>query len=381
LAVLQAARIFSLAYSLGGTGVFSTQKGSEAMLQKTRFAWTVVLGAALLSSSGRAGDLTSNLKRGTPDLKSATALAFAPEGILLVGDSQGAAVFAIATGDQKPTTASGALKVEGIDEKIGAMLGTNAKGITITDLAVNPASGNAYLSVQRGSSPVLMRVERSGMISEFPLKDVPFAKVTLPNPGKQSITKVAFVKGSVIVAGLSNEEWASNLRSIPFPFTEADKGASVQIFHGSHGRFETNSPVRTFVPYDINGEPYILAAYTCTPLVKIPLAQLKPGERVKGTTVAELGNRNVPLDMIVYQKDGKNYVLMANNSRGVMKITTENIDKISGITERVSDKAGLTYETLASLQGVQQLDRLDKDHALLLVQTPAGMNLDTIALP
>ena len=33
------------------------------------------------------------------------------------------------------------------------MLGTNAKGIKITDLAVNPASGNAYLSVARGSGP------------------------------------------------------------------------------------------------------------------------------------------------------------------------------------------------------------------------------------
>src|SRR5712692_7680630 len=215
------------------------------MLQKTRFAWTLVLGAVLLSGSARAGDLTSNLKRGTPDLKSAAALAFGPEGILFVGDSQGAAVFAIATGDQKPAAAAGALKIEGIDEKIASMLGTNTKGIRITDLAVNPASGNAYLSVMRGAGPdanaVLMRVERSGRIGEFPLKDVPFAKVTLPNPGKQSITKLAFVKGSVIVAGLSNEEWASNLRSIPFPFTEDDKGASVQILHGSHGKFETNS--------------------------------------------------------------------------------------------------------------------------------------------
>jgi hypothetical protein len=72
---------------------------------------------------------------------------------------------------------------------------------------------------------------------------------------------------------------------------------------------------------------------------------------------------------------------LANNSRGVMKITTENIDKVDGITKRVSDKAGLTYETLASLQGVEQLDRLDKHHAVVLMRTPTGLNLDTIALP
>ncbi len=56
-------------------------------------------------------------------------------------------------------------------------------------------------------------------------------------------------------------------------------------------------------------QPHVLAAYTCTPLVKFPLSDLKPGEKVKGTTIAELGNRNRPLDMIVYQKDGKDYVL------------------------------------------------------------------------
>ncbi|HLJ97146.1 MAG TPA: hypothetical protein VKU02_28535 [Gemmataceae bacterium] len=358
------------------------------MLHKTRFAGMLVLGVALLSASARAGDLSANLKKGTPDLKSAQALAFGPEGILFVGDPQGAAVFAIATGDQKPAASSGPLKVEGLDEKVAAMLGTNTKGIRFTDLAVNPASGNAYLSVMRGSgpdaNPVLIRVEHSGRIAEFPLKDVPFAKVTLPNPGKnraQAITKLAFVKDRVIVAGLSNEEWASNLRSIPFPFTDADKGASVQIYHGSHGRFETNAPVRTFVAYDIDGEPNILAAYTCTPLVRIPVSQLKPGERVKGTTIAELGNRNNPLDMIVYQKDGKDFILLANSSRGVMKITTDNIDKASGIAAPVKDKAGLGYETLAGLQGVEQLDRLDKGHALLLVRTPSGVNLDTIALP
>ena len=49
----------------------------------------------------------------------------------------------------------------------------------------------------------------------------------------------------------------------------------------------------------------MLAAYTCTPLVKLPVSELKAGAHVKGTTIAELGNRNRPLDMIVYQKDGK----------------------------------------------------------------------------
>ncbi len=110
----------------------------------------------------------------------------------------------------------------------------------------------------------------------------------------ETITSIAYIDGNVIVAGLSNEEFSSTLRSIPFPFTTAEKGAGIQIYHGSHGRFETAAPVRTFIPYEINNQKEILAAYTCTPLVKIPVSDLKPGAKVKGTTIAELGESQSP---------------------------------------------------------------------------------------
>src|SRR5262249_40430527 len=143
------------------------------------------------------------------------------------------------------------------------------------------------------------------------------------SPRSQSITDLAYTDGRLFLAGLSNEEFSSRLLAIPFPFENSVDGAAVEIYHGSHGRFETPSPVRTVVAYQIHNEPYLLAAYTCTPLVKVPVAQLKAGAHVKGTTIAELGNRNNPLDMVVYQKGGKDYLLLANSSRGVMKITTD----------------------------------------------------------
>src|SRR5207249_10229880 len=49
------------------------------------------------------------------------------------------------------------------------------------------------------------------------------------NPRSQSITDMAYVDGKVIVAGLSNEEFASDLRYIPFPFKNAERGTGVQI--------------------------------------------------------------------------------------------------------------------------------------------------------
>jgi hypothetical protein len=236
---------------------------------------------------------------------------------------------------------------------------------------------------------VILRVERNGKISEFPLKEVKFSKAALSNATTQrrqeAITDLIYVDGRVFVAGLSNEEFASRLRAIPFPFAETDKGTGIEIFHGAHGRFETASPIRTFTYFKAGGEECLLAAYTCTPLVKFPIKDLKPGVNLKGITVAELGNRNQPLDMVVYEKGGKTYLLMANTSRGLMKITTEGIDKADAITKPVTGggKAGQTYDTITQFENrIQQLDKLDKDNALVLVRGESGaLNLETIPLP
>jgi hypothetical protein len=367
------------------------------MLYRSRILSAVLATFVVAGLSGvataapvKAKEDATGLTKGTVKLESAGPLAFAPKGILLVGDPQAAAVYAIDTGDREAGDATQKPRVEGIDEKIASLLGTEKDQIKIADLAVNPISGTTYLSVARGRGakavPVLVRVTRAGKLSEQPLTDVMFAKAEITNAteGKQrleSITHLAFYKDRVWVAGLSNEEFASKLRSIPFPFAKADKGTSIEIFHGAHGKLETRSPVRVFVPYAINGEDHLLAAYTCTPLVTLPIKQLEPDIKIKGTTVAELGNRNRPLSMIVYRKGDKDYVLMANSARGLMKIPLAGIDKIEGISKRIADKAGLEYETVKERTGVQKLDAFGKDQAVVLVQAKGKMDLETIDLP
>ncbi len=136
------------------------------------------------------------------------------------------------------------------------------------------------------------------------------------------------------------------------------------------------------MPFNIGGEPSLLAGFQCTPLVKFPIASLDPGKKVRGTTVAELGNRNKPLDMIVYEKDGNRFLLMANTSRGVMKVSTENIERPDGITERIGETSGQPYDTIEGLGNVVQLDRLNDQHAVILVQAESGLqDLRTIDLP
>jgi len=357
-----------------------------------RFRITVcaVLALTLFATAGFAAGLTDTLKAGKVDMKAASALKFGPEGILFVGDSTNGAIYAIDTQDGAASQAA-PVEVKGLLDKIAAMLGTTADQILVNDLAVNPISKKIYLGVSRGkgptASPVLLRVDTKGKIEEIMLDNVKHSKVMLPNPPAadaknraQTITDLAYVDGKILVAGLSNEDFSSNLKAIPFPFANSSKGVNVEIWHGSHARFETASPIRKFVPYTIKGEQNILASYTCTPLVKIPVASLQGGAQVKGTTIAELGAGNQPLDMITYNKAGHDYILMNNSARGIMKVSADHLETYTPITTP-TDIAGVPYETVKNLTGVQQLDKLDNNTAVILALANGSLDLKTIALP
>ena len=137
-------------------------------------------------------------------------------------------------------------------------------------------------------------------------------------------------------------------------------------------------------PYEINDEPHLIASYLCTPLVKFPLSSLQPGADVRGETIAEFGSGNRPLDMIVYQKNGQDYLLMSNNRHGVMKIPTQNFGDTENLTGIVPDgtTAGVPFEKIDALQGVEQLDRLDMDHAIALIRSDTDvLRLEVVDLP
>lgn len=362
---------------------------------------SIVAAAALAAACGSTAFAAYNLVEGAPDIQSAGPLAFGPEGILFIGDAKGAAVFAVDTQDAAPGAKSADVDVKGIGQKIADLVGAPVDQIAINDLAVNPHSGATYLSVAVGlgpeAQPLIVKVDGQGAISELSLEKVWFAKAALANPPEdkvvddgrrqqnnrlESITDLQFAGDKLLVAGLSNEEFASKMHAIAFPFaTSGDAGTSIEIYHASHGQLETRSPIRTFTTYAVDGQPQLLAAYTCTPLVKVPMASLAPGEKIRGATIAELGNHNRPLDMFVYHKDDADYLLMANNARGVMKMPLAGVGDAAELQEHVDDKAGMAYETIDELQGVVQLDRLDDSRAILLVQADGGLNLSTAPLP
>jgi hypothetical protein len=333
-----------------------------------------------------------------PKLTSMGPLAFGPDGTLFAADNLSAAVFALDLGAQANGGAPGAKGLDAVNEKLAGLLGTGAREVTITDLAVHPRTRNAYVSVMRGqgagAQPALFRVDGNGAITLIALQNVRFQRAEMPNapaanegarqnPRTQVVTDMAFADGRLWVAGLSNEEFASKLRAIPYPFANVDRGTSVEIYHGNHRQLETRSPVNAFVPYMLNNQAHLIAGYTCTPLVKFPISNLKPGEKVRGTTIAEFGAGNRVLDMIVYSKGGQEFLLTANNSRGVMKIPTRTFASASAITTPVeTETGGVPFEKVTSMTGILQLEKLDDNNSIVIAQAASGaLNLQVVPLP
>lgn len=360
----------------------------------------VILAAMLLvTSSVRAAD-QYGLEEGTPDIQSADVLAFGPDGVLFVGDTRSAAIFAIQTGETSGDPDAAEFNVEGLNVKIAEALGASSQNLRVNDMAVSPLTGALFVAVTAGENPALVRISGDNEIAEFSLDGVAFARAELPdppadaevgegrrrrNPRGDSITDLAYAETQLLVSGL-NSEVKSTVWTFAFPFSEFDAGSTLEIYHGAHGQSEDYAAMRTFVPFTIDGEPHLLASYVCTPLVKFPLSELESGERVVGTTVAELGNRNRPLDMIVYQKDGEDYLLLINSNplRGTQKISTSGIQENAGITERIPDgySAGQPLEKIEALAGAVQLAKLSEERAVVLFQEEGGpMNLRTVELP
>ena len=361
-------------------------------MKKIFFSLIAVVPALfLLGYTNSSKSVLDSLVRGTPEVKSINALAFGTEGVLFIGDSKSASVFAIDTKDAQVVEKATAVEIKNIDQKIAALLGTEAKNITIQDLAVNPLSKKVYMAVQSSDgTSVLFKIDGAN-IEPVSLKDIKYSAISLNNvPTEEAkdqrgrplrvwaISDLNYADGKLMVTGLSNQEFGSTFRSIPFPFTSQQNQSSLEIYHAAHGKYETASPIKTFTTAEISGKKFLIASYTCTPLVLFPIEDLKAGTHVKGRTVAEFGAGNSPLDIISMKKGDDWFLIMANSDRPVMKIKYKDIETFQGtLTEPIKENfatAGVPYISFP-YGNVTQLDKLD-DSQFIFVQRRANGDLD-----
>lgn len=333
-------------------------------------------------------DLTQGFVTGNPEIAAINQMSFGPEGILFLGDSKNAAIYALNTKDNTATKETAEINMSGFDTKVASALGTTVEHIKISDMAVNPVSKNVYFAVNvTDGTPVLLKLKGEGF-ENVSLKEVSYSKIGLSDPiavdakdkrdrslRTWAISDLKYHKGKVLVSGLSNKEFGSTFRSIPFPFVDTQEYASLEIWHAAHGAYETHSPIKTFDVIKLDQVDYLMASYTCTPLVLFRLDELKDGKHTKGRTVAELGAGNSPLDMISYEKEGSTYFLMSNSNRPVMRIKYDDIANFKEtMTEPVpvfAETEGVAYDNLP-FPYVLQMDNLDASHVIYLQRQADG---------
>jgi hypothetical protein len=310
------------------------------------------LGVALAGRAVAQGDgpATAGYKVQSPigPLKSAGALAFGDDSVLFVGDITGSAVhaFALREADVTPQTGvelgnfqnfEGRDLVLGVDQKLAALFGTTYDRIVINDMVVHAPSQQIFLSVERGRgphvAPAIVKINH-GKFEVLELDSIPHSRVAIPNEPDEkamlefepqriyAITDVKYYKGEIFVTGISNQRFASTLYRIPYPFKTRAAACTVEMWHPTHGEFETRAPIIRQLIREVNGTPYLFGVYGCTPLVRFPLATLTAGAHVRGDTIGELGYGSNPIDMLTYQDpfDHKEYLLVTIDVRGTSRL-------------------------------------------------------------
>ena len=325
--------------------------------------------------------LSAAVNASAAEIKSISRLAVGPGNVLFVADWKAARVHAITLPEapQRPTgTAFNILDLQTLlSKQVGGVK------VTVEDMVARPGTAEVYVAISYGAAktPALIAVTsdhkarrvdlKAAKSTSIELRDAPTSKYKFWNEMPErsfTVTNMKWRNGEIFIAGLSNQDFASTLRRVNFPFDGRQSTTSVEIYHTGHNLIETRAPIRAMSFATWGGKPYLVAAYTCTPIVTIPLEDLKDGAHIRGKTIGELGYGNTPADMISYSRteQGKtqDFLLLVNFERGADVIPVSQVEAASarpGMDKVVpfGQIAGLDV-TPAPLAGVLRVDNLDE---------------------
>ena len=336
-----------------------------------------------------------------PAIQSMTTMTFSPSGILFIADSIGSNIFAFDLTGEAENASQEPRTQNGFGKMLGKMMGIPADDVLVHDMAVHPKSQDIYFSVSPGrknwdtawktpgelaKAVILMKMDPKGALSEVKTggmkmtwtqvkKPISPEEQTFMKTSKRSftVTDMVYYQDELYVAGLTNEEFASTMRIFPFPFKGEAQVTSLEIYHGAHGQFETNAPIRTFEIMPIKGEPHLVAAYLCTPIAVFKLSDIKSKKHLRGRTVAELGSGNFPIDMVRINNKAGDRVLMTNSHDRRTTFTRENLEKYTGTIEKpVRGPYGMDHRKVSGIN-IVQMSMLNPSHIVSLRLAPNGV--------
>jgi hypothetical protein len=318
-----------------------------------QFAAASAVGLALPSRVSAAAGGAAVQSGVSGPLQSAGVLEFGPDNVVFVGDITGAKIYAFELRDEDFTSQKDVIsgnfhnfegrdQVQGLDRKLAALLGTTSEKVVINDMAVHQPTEQIFISVERGrgtdAMPAIVKVNH-GRLELLDLERIPHSRVSIPNEPAFSamlefdpqrmyaITDIKYYNREIFVTGITNQRFASTLYRIPYPFDPTMSTSTIEMWHPTHGEFETRAPIIRQLVREIDGTPYLFGVYGCTPLVRLPLSALKNGAHVRAETIGELGYGSNPLDMLTFTNpfDRKEYLLVTIDTRGASQIAISDL--------------------------------------------------------
>ena len=337
-----------------------------------------------------------------PAMQSATKLTFGDAGTLFVADWKGARIYALPVAT--PSAAGKPYNLQDVQGPIARALGVAPSALRFEDLAVQPGSEVAYVALTvRGaggkSAPAIVTVDAAGKVARVDLGhasataaigDAPAAdaKFWRDLPAQTlTVTDMRYYQNKLYVAGLSNRSFASTLRVYDYPFSGKSQATTVEMYHPVHNQVETRAPIRSMAVMTLNGEPTLLAAYTCTPVVTIPLKDLKDGAHIVAKTVGEMGWGSAPNGLVTFKQDNAEYALLVNSSRSADLLSATELNAgaaAPGLSQPIDwpTKPLLGVKSIMTpMSAAMRVDNLNAQLLLALRRGDADGNMQLVSIP
>lgn len=306
------------------------------------------------------------------DMKFAGALEFSGSGTLFVGDNINGSIYAFDLPSDNVSKDVTPIKIDDIDVRIANLLGVGKSAVEINDMAVHPVSHEIFISVSRignlVAKPALIKVSQAGEIELMDLGTHEFSKQELTHFPNQQVTfrprgfgdapplvkdlakgaiplsslaimDMVYHDNELFVSGVAYDDFLSTLRRMPYPFDGKQSATSVEMYHIAHDQYETRAPIRAMSIQTIDGKEQLIAAYTCSPVVLVPLDELVDGAKVAAHTIGDMGNGQ-PIDMIPYKFGDQNMLFVTSNSRSPQVIPLNGLNGAKVVTDKDFERGG-----------------------------------------